>query len=142
MKKKDVPQDIGMTDGVMEIIYAVNQEGRYELVQSAGWEPKKITLNQAWDVIIDEVNDVIKQVKAGKLSPLAFHMAKNQMNISLLAKYVRINRLRIRRHLKPTIFKKLKPSILQKYAVIFGISTDELSIVPDTVNYAFRKENE
>ncbi len=140
MKKKDVPQDIGMTNGVLEIIYAVNNEGRYELIQSAGWEAKKVTLNQAWDVIIDEITGVIKKVKIGKLSPLAFHMAKNQMNISLLAKYVRMNRLRIKWHLKPEIFKKLKPSILEKYAVIFGISIDELFEVPESVEYDFKKE--
>ena len=80
MKKEDVPQDIGLAGKMHEVSYAVNEEGRYELVQTYGWETKTVTLKQAWEVIIKEVDEVIKDVKAGKKSPIAYHMSRHQMN--------------------------------------------------------------
>ena len=131
MKIDEVPQNKGMiTDDIREICYAVDENGRYILAQSAGWEPKNIANDQAWMLIEDEVSQAVKEIKAGKLSPLAFHMVKNQMNVGLLSKYVGFNRLRVKRHLKPSVFRRLKPSILQKYAGVFEIEVEELLKIP------------
>lgn len=131
MKIHDVPQDRGMiSDERREICYAVDEDGRYVLAQSAGWEVKNIANDQAWDIIRKQVADTLEKIEAGKLSPLAFHMVKNQMNIGLLAKYVRINRWRVKRHLKPEVFKRLKPSVLKKYAEVFDIGVEQLSEIP------------
>ena len=131
MKIDEVPQNKGMiTDDIREICYAVDENGRYILAQSAGWEPKNIANDQAWTLIEDEVSQTVKNIEAGKLSPLAFHMVKNQMNVSLLSKYVGFNRLRVKRHLKPSIFRRLKPSILKKYAGVFEIEVEELLKIP------------
>jgi hypothetical protein len=131
MKIDEVPQNKGMiTDGLREICYAVDENGRYILAQSAGWEPKNIANDQAWMLIEEEVSQTVKKIKAGKLSPLAFHMAKNQMNVSLLSKYVGFNRLRVNFHLKPSVFRRLKPSILKRYSRIFEIEVEELLKIP------------
>lgn len=139
MKKSNVPQDIGLAGRMSEISYAVNKNGRYELVQSYGWDPKTTSLKQAWKVIIEEIEDVIKNVKAGKVSPLAYHMAKNQMNTGLLAKYTRISRWRVKRHLKPEVFNHLDPAILERYAGVFEITPEQLAQVPDSVDFSFFK---
>jgi hypothetical protein len=131
MKIDEVPQNKGMiTDGLREICYAVDENGRYILAQSVGWEPKNIANDQAWMLIEEEVLQTVKKIKAGKLSPLAFHMAKNQMNVSLLSKYVGFNRLRVNFHLKPSVFRRLKPSILKRYSRIFEIEVEELLKIP------------
>jgi hypothetical protein len=131
MKINEVPQNKGMiTDDLREICYAVDENGRYILAQSAGWEPKNIANNQAWTLIEEEVSQIVKKIKAGKLSPLAFHMAKHQMNVGLLAKYVGFNRLRVKLHLKPMIFRRLKPSILKRYGRVFEIEVEELLKIP------------
>jgi hypothetical protein len=131
MKIHDVPQDRGMiSDDRREICYAVDEDGRYVLAQSAGWEVKNIANDQAWEIIRKQVADTLEKIEAGKLSPLAFYMVKNQMNIGLLAKYVRINRWRVKRHLKPEVFKRLKPSVLKKYAEVFAIGVEQLSEIP------------
>jgi hypothetical protein len=131
MKVNEVPQNKGMiTDGLREICYAVDENGRYILAQSAGWEPKNIANDQAWMLIEEEVTQTVKKIKAGKLSPLAFHMAKNQMNVSLLSKYVGFNRLRVKLHLKPSVFRRLKPSILERYGRVFEIEVEELLKIP------------
>ena len=132
MKISDVPQDRGMiTDDRREICYAVDDNGNYVLAESAGWEPKNVANSQAWDIIRDQVQETLKNIEAGILSPLAFHMVNNQMNVSLLAKYVRLSRWRVRRHLKPAVFNRLKPQILKRYADIFEIDVSSLSRIPD-----------
>lgn len=131
MKVDQVPQDRGMMgDDVHEVCYSVGEDGRYQLTPSIGWEPKNITNDQAWEVIRRQVEDTLKKIESGHLSPLAYHMVNNQMNLGLLSKYMGINRWRVRRHLKPAVFKKLKPAPLKKYADIFGLSVEQVCSVP------------
>ena len=131
MKKKDVPQDLGtIGDNGREICYAVNENGRYEQVPSLGWEPKNIANDQAWEMIDNEISDTLKLIHTGKSSPLAYHMVRNQMDTRLLAKYVRLSRWRVRRHLKPAVFGRLYHSMLERYAGVFDISVKDLLTVP------------
>ena len=137
MKVDDVPQDRGMmgdNEDVYEVCYAIGENGQYELIPSAGWEPKNIANEQAWEVIHKQVEDSLEKIEAGQLSPLAYHMAKNQMNVGLLSKYVGIGRWRVKRHLKPAVFKQLNPAVLKRYAEVFGLSVDQLCVVPDRVD--------
>lgn len=133
MKIEDVPQDKGMIDNdtLREICYAVDPEGRYVLAQSAGWEPKNVANGQAWELIRETVLAALSKIRAGKLSPLAYHMAKNQMNAGLLAKYVGYSRLRVWRHLRPAGFRRLTPDMLQRYAAVFDLEVDALQQVPN-----------
>ncbi len=132
MLKKNVPQDGGILDRWHEISYAIDYEGRYVLAPSVGWEPANIANKQAWELISKQVADVIKRVQAQELSPLAYYMVKNQMDTDLLAKYVRLSRWRVRRHLKPAVFRRLKVSILERYAKIFNVSAEQLFDVPES----------
>lgn len=132
MKIDDVPQDKGMIDGHRrEICYAVDDEGRYVLSPSRGWEPKNVANRQAWELIREDVNATLAKIRAGKLSPLAYHMARNQMNVGLLAKYVPYNRLRVRWHLRPAVFDRLTPEELKPYADLFEIDPAALKEVPE-----------
>lgn len=132
MKVSDVPQDRGMITGQpREICYAVDENGRYVLSPSAGWEPKNLANGQAWDLIRAQVDETLKKIKAGRLSPLAFHMVKNQMNAGLLAKYARLSRWRVWLHLRPKGFSRLTPQMLAHYADIFDIDVADLQTVPD-----------
>jgi hypothetical protein len=132
MKINEVPQDQGMmSDDRREVCYAVDDQGRYTLVASHGWEPKNVANDQAWEQIRERVSVVIGQVKAGKRSPLAYHMAHHQMSVGLLARYVRLSRLRVWRHLRPQGFRRLTPEQRRRYAEIFAIEPDVLDHVPD-----------
>jgi hypothetical protein len=133
MRKDDVPQDAGLWDERWHRInYAVDEQGRYVQVQSAGCESVNITNSQAWEVINKQIEEAKKHVIAGKLSPLAFYMAVNQMDIRLLSQYVGMFKWRVRRHLKPKVFAGLNPSIIQRYAKVFNISVGQLLSLIDT----------
>jgi len=132
MKIKEVPQERGMIpDNMHEVCYAVDDDGHYALTASAGWEPKNVANNQAWEVIEQEIEKALKGIHADKLSPLAFHMTKNQMNTGLLAQYSGFSRWRVKRHLKPTVFKRLNPAVLERYSDVFEISIKQLQQFPE-----------
>jgi hypothetical protein len=114
-----------------ELTYAVDDNGRYVGVPSAGWEPKNIANAQAWEVISQDIRDQARLVREGRRSPLAYHMARSMMTVGLVAGYVRLARWRVKRHLKPAVFERLKPAILQRYADLFGLSMAELRRIPD-----------
>jgi hypothetical protein len=52
------------------------------------------------------------------------------MTAGLAASYVRLPRWRVKRHLKPSVFNRLKPEILQRYADLFGMTLAELRQIP------------
>lgn len=140
MKVKDVPQDNGMIENYgLEICYATNENGEYELAHSLGWDAKNIVNDQAWELIYNELKTLHDKIRANKLSPLAYHMARNQMDTKLLGKYVSLAGWRVKRHLKPKIFNKLSDSVLSKYADIFDISIEELKTVPENLNFEMVK---
>ncbi|MEN8142141.1 MAG: hypothetical protein ABFQ82_00920 [Thermodesulfobacteriota bacterium] len=126
MRKDEVPQDEGIAEGLKEVTYAVDDDGSYSLVPSAGWEPKNISNYQAWDIIAEQIDSTRQQVQNGKLSPLAYHMARNLMDLPLLAQYMGMMRWRVRRHFKPKVFNRLKPEILEKYARLLKVTIDQL----------------
>jgi len=140
MKISEVPQERGIIpENLNEVCYAVDEGGNYVLAESIGWEPKNVTNDQAWEVIYAQVADTLEKIHAGQQSPLAFYRAVNQMNINLLSKYVRMNRWRVKRHLKPDVFKRLKSDILKRYADVFGITVEQLLKVPPDLTHCFKK---
>jgi hypothetical protein len=133
MRKDQVPQDSCLLEGQREICYAVDEAGHYVLTPTAGWEPKNIANLQAWEVIRDQLQETLAAIRAGRASALAFHMARNQMDVPLLAAYVGLARWRVRRHLKPAVFARLQPALLERYAAVLEIGVDELRQVPERI---------
>jgi len=129
MNINEVPQD---DDGflkagkVRDVCYATDENGKYTQVLSLGWKPKNDALKLAWELISEKVEEKRKDVLAGKVSPIAYYIEKNAMDISILAQYTGVSRWRIKRHLKPSVFKKLKSPVLQLYADVFNITLEKL----------------
>jgi hypothetical protein len=127
MKKKDVPQDKGLMEGRFEdVCYAVDENGNYVPVLSAGWEPKNDAMRQAWEEISEKVEQARQEVLAGNYSPVFFFMEKNLMDIKTLAGYMGLPKRKVRRHLKPQHFNKLDHDILDRYAEVFNIAVERL----------------
>jgi DNA-binding transcriptional ArsR family regulator len=128
MKKKDVPQDDeNLFEGKFKVVkYALDDDGNYGTVGSSGWEPENTVLNQAWDEINKKVEATLKKIQAGELSPLAYHMEKNIMDVGMLSQYMDISKRNVSKHLEPNGFNSLDEKILIKYAEVFDISVEEL----------------
>ncbi|HBG06976.1 MAG: hypothetical protein A2075_09870 [Geobacteraceae bacterium GWC2_58_44] len=132
MQKNEVPQDEALFEGMSEVCYAVDESGRYVLAESAGWEPANIANMQAWEVIRADIAAVLAKVRAGEVSPLAYHMVRHQMDAKLLAGYAGLFGWQVSRHMKPGPFRKLNPAQLERYASILKTSVAELCRVPAT----------
>ena len=130
MKKSEVPQEGGVYDPHKLTQYAVDSDGRYVKTLSSGWEVTNISNALTWSEIRAQVGGVWERYRAGEVSPLAYLMAAHQMDVALLAAYAGLWKWRVRRHLKPAVFNRLKPSMLERYARVFRLSIDQLNTPP------------
>lgn len=128
MKKGEVPQDESKleTANIREMCYAIDENGEYTTELSTGWDPKTIALNNALEQIKERAENAKKRVLNNETSPLEYYMELSKMDIPLLASYVGFWQWQVKRHFKPSVFKRLSSKKLQKYADIFEISVDQL----------------
>ncbi len=127
LKKKDIPQDkTHLTKFTKEVLYAKNNEGHYEKLLSKGWNVKNDALDNAWEDLNEQIEESLKNVLAGKISPIDYFMKLRIMDLDILASYTGIWKFFIKRHFRPEVFKKLKTKTLDKYAKAFDITTEEL----------------
>jgi hypothetical protein len=129
MNKEQVPQDQeNLNEGKLaKLYYATDEEGHYVKVNSIGWEPETVAMQQAWDVVNDEVQEALEKVKAGKASPLLYFIKKNIMTTSMVASYAGNFSLIVRLHCRPFFFSRLSRNMLKKYAYTFRITVEELT---------------
>ncbi len=136
MKATEVPQEESMLEGNRRACYAQDERGRYIVVPSRGWEVEKIVNAQAVDQVRRIVENARDRALSGVASPLEYHMARCQMTVALLAANTGIWRMRVRRHLKPAVFVRLKTELLGRYADALGIDVETLRRVPRSGNLA------
>ena len=127
MQKDEVPQDKkNLNEGKLaKLYYATDAKGHYTKVNSIGWEPETVAMQQAWDVVHAEVEAARQKVIAGKASPVLYYLKKNIMNVPMVAGYVGTFSVVVRLHMLPYFFKKLTRKTLEKYAYTFRISVEE-----------------
>ncbi len=132
MKKKEVPQDKSNLESAnfKELCYAVDENGEYTTAQSSGWEPKTIALDNAIEDIKVRIKDAKKRVLEGKTSTIEYYMELNKMDLGILASYMGMFQWRVKRHFKPSVFKKMKQKTLEKYAEVFEVPLNELKSLP------------
>lgn len=116
-----------------EVCYAVDERGRYVIAPSLGWEPKTIANTQAWERVQEKAEEALGRVRAGESSPLLFHMTLHQMSVGLLARYVRLFRWQVRRHLTPKGYSRMSPAHKNRYAEVFETTPQALDRLPDKV---------
>jgi len=133
MKIEDVPQDLKYFDGtvIRDVDYAVDKDGKYKAVLSAGWSPKNDALEITMDDIYEQCDEVLDRVKAGETSLLEYYAARNLMPIDLLSDYSGFSKRTIRKHFDPKTFAKLDAETLATYAEVLRISVNELTRMPD-----------
>jgi hypothetical protein len=129
MNKEQVPQDEeNLNEGKLaKLYYATDDKGHYVKVNSIGWEPETVAMQQAWDVVNNEVEEARGKVIKGKASPILYYLKKNIMTTGLVASYVGTLSLIVRMHCRPFFFKRLSKKTLEKYAFTFRITVAELT---------------
>jgi hypothetical protein len=132
MKVNEVPQDntFEYYEGIKKAYYAINDEGKYVIVPTNGWSEEEFVNSLAVNELAVNLEKTRKAVLAGEKSPLAYHMERRQMTPDILGKTAGIAAFRVKRHCRPEVFPKLKPSVLDRYAKALAITIEELKTVP------------
>jgi hypothetical protein len=130
MKKEDVPQDPGL-DIERKLVWAQDEHGRYVGVQSSGWEVSNTSFTKYWAFIGRTIGEARARVERGERSPLYYWMRVHQLTERMLADYVGMRTWRVKRHLKPRVFSKLKPKVLARYAEALQTPAEQLQRVPE-----------
>lgn len=127
MKEKDLPQDRGhLHNFTREVCYVQKEDGSYEAALSEGWDVKSTALDKAWEEIHRRTEDARQKVLNGEASPILYYLEKHLMDLPVLSGYTGFRRWQIKRHMKPSVFKRLSDSKLRKYAEVFEVSFDDL----------------
>ena len=129
MKIEEVPQDDNPTyrGHGTKAVYALDDEGRYVRTTTTGWEVEEVVLRDVLADFGEKARDARSRVLAGSTSPIEYFLYRRMMDLSSLAQLTGIARWRIRRHMRPAVFARLKPELLARYAEIFRIPVDHLT---------------
>ncbi len=127
MKKDEIPQDPGALGRITkEVCYATDASGKYTTELSSGWDVKIQALNVAWEDIEKRIAAARQKVLDGLASPIYFFMEYRLMDVALVADYTGFWQWQVKRHLKPEVFKGLNDTKLQKYALAFNTTVNDL----------------
>lgn len=127
MKKEEIPQDDGALNKLTkEVVYAVDDSGNYTTELSTGWEVKAEALDLAWNEIDQRIANAKQKVLNGEASPLLYFMELRLMDPGIVSAYTGFWKWTVKRHMKPSVFKKLPENTLKKYAEAFNVTVEEL----------------
>jgi hypothetical protein len=143
MKIDEVPQDRKYFEEgrISDLTYAVDEGGHYRSMRSSGWDPKNEALEMTWDLAYERAENARREVLAGRLSPIAWFMEINLMDIKILADYVGLSRWKVKKHLTMRKFNTLNPTLIEKYAAAFNITPGELLDIDKLKNATPRHED-
>jgi hypothetical protein len=113
-----------------ELFYSFDKERGYQRKVDYQYSANQTIIKQGWDVVEERLEEVRKAIQKKELSPIAWYMEKNLMEVPMLAAYSGISAWRVRRHLRYKPFLKLTPKLLKCYADTFNIPVGELADPP------------
>jgi len=112
-----------------ELFYSYGSNGTFEKRVGFHDESDRVTLQQAWDLFNERIEDARLKVKSGKASPILYYMEKTLVTPMDLSMHAGIMVWRVKRHLKPKVFNRLHENTLKKYAEAFNITIEQLKNV-------------
>ncbi|MEE9913354.1 MAG: hypothetical protein K4571_16715 [Deltaproteobacteria bacterium] len=124
-------EDEIFNDGLPKAYYKHNDDGQYVLETNAPWA-ERVSCALIISGNRDYLEEIRKAVLDGRKSPICYYMEMRQMDRGMLAKAAGIASFRVKRHLRPEIFAKLKPSVLSRYSKALRVTLEELKTVPNS----------
>jgi len=118
-------------DGMPKGYYTQDDNGKYFLDTNHCWS-EEVCVAAIVSEVRANIENARKGVLAGLKSPLCYHMEVRQMDVKFLARAAGIAVFRVKRHMRPEIFAKLKSSVLDRYAAALAVTPEELKTVPDS----------
>ena len=114
------------SENLTELLFNYEKDGSFSKRVGYDYVPEgEMLYYDVWKMFRERIEKAREEVLAGKKSPVWYHMEKNLIDLSNFAKLVGMASWRVKRHLKPEIFSKLKPETIQKYPDALDISMEE-----------------
>lgn len=136
MKIDEVPQDDNQTfKGYgTKAVYAVDEQGRYTKTATSGWAVEEVVLRDVLEDFDELAADAKRRALRGEVAPIEFFLYRRLMDLPSLARAMGLAKWRVRRHLKPKVFRKLNTARLQQYADLFRIDLSALTDFKETTD--------
>lgn len=107
------------------ILYVEKESGEYGPMQTGSYLTKNFL--DDYELKRKHLEESLKQqVAKEEISPIHFYMVLEDLTLSELASRVGFRKGKVRKQLEPHNFKLLTPDIIQKYADVFDISSEDL----------------
>jgi hypothetical protein len=107
------------------LTYSLDENGKYFITTPSEFEPAEIAHSYERADIQKRIEETRHNVLNGKISPLAYYLERNLMTPYRFSGEIGIPTWRIKRHLKPSVFRRLPYPFLERYASFFGMSVDD-----------------
>jgi hypothetical protein len=131
MKRTEVQDDPRSLLGPRSrLTWAVDDDGRYVGVKTNGWEAEIDANRVCTDADAERVAAAWEAARAGRTSPLAYHMTAAKMDVGLLAQETGIWAWRVRRHLRLEVFSALSDALVARYADALGLTPEAVRTLP------------
>ncbi len=101
------------------------------MVPSTGWEVESAANAVALRAVDADIARAWREVREGRKSPLAYHLARAMISPATLGEAVGVWRFRVAWHLRPAAFSRLSPELRARYAEALGLTVEELTTVPE-----------
>lgn len=122
MKEKDLYIDNKSSE---IILFAEKEDASYGAIKSGSYAVENY-LEVYYKLKEDLDKELREKLKNGNITPIYYYMLMQDMGPGDLAKRVGISQRKLRKHFRPEIFSKLDIAILQKYALIFGVTVEQM----------------
>lgn len=127
MRQDEVPQEgAPLLEGQRKVVYVVDDAGRYAAARSGGSEAEITVTEEAVAWFAEQAATAKERVLRGEASPLEYHMLRIRMDVPTLAQATGLWKWRVRRHLRPDVFARLREPMLRRYAEAMNLNPDEL----------------
>ena len=108
-------------------IYKVDGQGKYS-TQFERYDDHLVMTVPFADVLQEKAEEARQRILRNESSPIEYFMYRRLLDPKALAQAMDMTVWRVKRHFRPKVFKKLNQDTLEKYAIIFNVTVDDLII--------------
>jgi hypothetical protein len=114
------------------VLYAEKGDGTYGPFQTGAYMAG-INISEHFRITDNHNKILLEQLKSGKISPVYYFMMIEGLTVSELAGRTGISKFRVKRHLTPAGFRKMRIATLRRYTDIFNIPLANMFQVINTI---------
>jgi len=129
MKEKDLEIDCPHHQVVL---YAEKGDGSYGPMQTGSYMTG-VNISEHFRITGNHSKALLEQLKSEKISPVFYFMTIEGLTVSELAGRTGISKFRVKRHLTPVGFRKMRIATLRRYTDIFNIPLANMFQIINTI---------